>query len=203
MNYLPVKKRVDIGKNLEDKVRNWLNDTCVGYHLIESTHNEDCNEKTDCWQVAKSGKLHRVAIKVRLNQCGLLENEKTDILVCLAEPFYGVGHPENKVGRDMQYGYSMYISAIRGCVRVAKGDVVHKLVKETYQEALLDDKFNKYKPRYRGTGCKKMFYSDATKCSIWLNYDAETGIPKLLVFIPPEILVLNKEIKIHNNFNLE
>lgn len=195
MDHLPTNQRVQLGKAWEDRSRIDLN-TNHGYNLKESTFHEDCKEKTDCWMIPKSGKPLRCAIKVRLNQYGLLENKKTDILVSLYDPFYGIGHPDTKIGRDMVYQYAIYDSVIRGQHRVVKGKVIHEICNNLLQEgikAICD-----LKPLPRGKYPKLVF--DSVKypsCQIWLHYDAKTGIPKLLGFIKPEILKVGTEIKYH------
>lgn len=200
MDHLPAYQRVEKGRSWENKIRNCLN-TYEGYNLVESSHYEDCHEKTDCWQKTKSGKMLRAAIKVRLNKKGDLDYSKTDILVSLFDPFYGIDHPENKKGRDMVYEYSMYISVAKGDIRVVKGVAVHSICNGLWDEYLSLGKV--LNPKERGFGAKIVLQSDKySGCQIWLNYDSKSGKPKLLAFIPPEFFKKNKEIKTHKFFEV-
>jgi hypothetical protein len=196
VDHLNASERVAIGKAWEDRVRHDLN-TKYGYNLRESTFHEDCKEKTDCWMVPKSGKPLRSAIKVRLNKYGLLEENKTDILVSLYDPFCGTDHPDNKQGRDMVYEYALYVSVIRGQHRVINGKTIHKICYGMLEEG--KEKINKLKPESKGR-CSKLVFSSSnfSGCEIWLHYDAKSGIPKLLAFIKPEALKKGKEIKYHD-----
>jgi hypothetical protein len=195
MDHLATKERVVIGKGWEDFSRIDLNEN-YGYNLQESTFHEDCKEKTDCWLITKSGNPLRCAIKVRLNNEGLLETKKTDILVSLYDPFFGIDHPDTKIGRDMIYDYALYISVISQLHRVAKGKVVKNICNNMLVEG--SELVSKLKPQFRGKYPKIIFDSSTHfRCQIWLHYDAKTGIPKLLGFVNPKALKVNKEIKYH------
>jgi hypothetical protein len=194
MNSLSISERVKIGKSWEDRIRIYLNNN--GYNLHESTFYEDCREKTDCWTVAKSGKPLRCAIKVRLNSKEELESSKTDILSSLFDPFYGFDSPDNIVGRDMKYEYFMYVSVIKGMIRVVNGKTVHKINNAMWNEFLESNILTNIKPF--GYGAKLVLSSKIyKKCQIWLHYDAKSRKPKLLSFIDPKVLIEGKEIKFH------
>lgn len=96
----PVSVRVSYGKEKEDQIMKCLNEKYAshGYNLVPSSFFEDCKEKTDCWQLTKSGKKYRSAIKARVS--------KNDILVAMRDPFYGVNDPETVIGRDVRWNTS-------------------------------------------------------------------------------------------------
>ena len=186
MDHLSINKRLEIGKGWEERVRDDLN-LNYKYNLKESTFHEDCREKTDCWYISKSGEPLRSAIKVRLNRDGLLEQKKTDILVALFDPFYGLNHPNTKKGRDMIYEYFLYISVVFKQHRVIDGKRIHEICNGMLQEGL--EYIEELKPESRGYKSKLIFNSSKYyKCQIWLHYDAKTKIPKLLGFVNPNFL---------------
>jgi hypothetical protein len=195
MNNLAVKERVVIGKEHEEACLKCLRER-YNYNFLKSTPQEDRNEKTDCWLVSKDGKKSRCAIKARVKKDGTLEDKKTDILVSLRDPFYGVSDPETKVGRDMQYEYSIYISIIKGEIRMVNGKRAHEICNELLEEFMLLKR--DFIPERKGYSPKLVLSSEKMPgCQVWLNYDARSKIPKLLAFIPPCFLNNKKEIKIH------
>ena len=191
MDNLHVAERVGIGIRMESRVRHCLNDR-YGYNFEAATFHEDCVDKVDCWHITKSGNRLRSAIKVRLNKYGELETVKTDILLDIYDPFYGVYDLRTKIGRDILFEYDMYISAIKSCIRVAKGKLVHKISLGMYKEGLSE--IEKLKPKEKGFGSQLVFCSTIyPECQIWLHYDKFDRHPKLLAFIPP--VILGKNIK--------
>ena len=154
MDHLSINKRLEIGKGWEERVRDDLN-LNYKYNLKESTFHEDCREKTDCWYISKSGEPLRSAIKVRLNRDGLLEQKKTDILVALFDPFYGLNHPNTKKGRDMIYEYFLYISVVFKQHRVIDGKRIHEICNGMLQEGL--EYIEELKPESRGYKSKLIF----------------------------------------------
>lgn len=199
MDALPTKARVKLGFKQEDRCFNYCNEE-LKFGLEESTENEDCIEKTDCWKTSKSGKKFRVAIKTRLDKDGKLAKNRKDILVALFDPYYGVGDPRTKVGRDMLYEYGMYLSAISGQLRNANGKVIHNICSDLYKEFL--ERVKNYIPLERGSKPKHLmdsFIHDG--CQIWLHYDAFDHHPKLLGFVSPDILVPKKEIIVYPYFD--
>lgn len=194
MNNLSVDKRVGIGKKYEDIALKCLREV-YKYNFIDSTHQEDCHEKTDCWLVGKNGKS-RCAIKARLNKSGQLEDKRTDILFALRDPFYGINHPDTAIGRDVLYEYSVYISLIKDQIRMVNGSAAHRICNALWLEFMENNPY--LVPDQRGFGCKCVLQSQKIEgCQIWLNYDASTKKPKLLAFVPPKCLKKDKEIKIH------
>lgn len=194
MDNLCVKDRVSIGKKEESNAINHMN---VEYdlNLIPSTHYEDCCEKTDCWMKTKNGTLLRAAVKARLNKEGKLEKNRKDILVALYDPYYGIGNPNTKIGRDMLYEYALYISVISGQIRACKGEAIHRICKDLEREFV--DRIGNHIPKGSGKPVLLMRSYIHEGCQIWLHYDAKARHPKLLAFISPDALKLNKEIKIY------
>lgn len=201
MDSLPVAERVAIGKEWEPKVINCLNGTYskYGYNLRESSFHEDCKEKTDCWQLAKSGKPLRSAIKVRLNKNGELETNKTDILVALFDPFYGLDDERTKKGRDMVYEYFMYISLIKDWIRVANGKKIHEICDAMWNDFLpqAQKKFRTEADVNRVGWVSRLYQSPVYPgCEIWLHHDAKSKKPKLLGFVKPSALD-KKDLRTH------
>lgn len=191
----PTSVRVALGKELEEKVLRCLNEDYAhhGYNLFPSTFVEDCEEKTDCWQVTKSGKKYRSAIKVR--------KSKNDILVCMRDPFYGVNHSESVVGRDMLYEYFQYITLSKdgSTIRVASGKAIH-LISNVMWEEFLDEvgDIDITRPPYNRGGPVKLLSSKMYPgCEMWLHFDRWKGQPKILGFVPTNVLKPDKEIKFH------
>lgn len=195
MDKLFVGERVAIGKDWESKITNCLINH-YGYNLVDSTFHEDCREKTDRWLVSKTGKQHRCAIKVRLDKNGNLDQKRTDILIALRDPFYGVENEKTVIGRDVLYEYAMYISLAHDNIRVADGKIIHSLTNVLWEEYV--DNFGEFVPNSSGFGAKLMLSSEQAKgCQIWLHYDGRSRHPKLLAFIPPDILKTPSQIKYH------
>ena len=190
----PVKARVEYGKQIEEKIMKCLNENYSGYNLIPGTSNEDCKEKTDCWQVFKNGKKCRVAIKARVS--------KNDILICARDPFYGFDNEKTKIGRDVLIKYDLYITLSKdeNIIRVANGNVIHKIYNVLWEELLesrKDDDINK--SPYVSTRSSRLLASQAYPgCEVWFHRDRFSGNPKILVFVPPSSLKVGKEIKFHN-----
>src|SRR3989344_7572250 len=61
---------------------------------------------------------------------------KEDILIAVRDPWSGPIDPENYIGRDMQVKYLFYfsLSPDANIIRVAKGDIVHSICEEMWQE---------------------------------------------------------------------
>lgn len=191
----PTQVRVNFGREKEDQIIRCLNTHYhhLGYNLVPGSFVEDCKEKTDCWQISASGKKHRSAIKARVS--------KNDILVAMRDPFYGVNHKDTVVGRDMLYEYFQYITLSKDgeTIRVASGKVIHKMSKILWEEFLekVGD-INFAKSPYNNKVPKKLMSSGVYPgCEMWLHYDRWKGQPKILGFIPPSILKVGKEIKLH------
>jgi len=188
--------RVSYGKEKEELVIKCLNENYAshGYNLVPGSFFEDCQEKTDCWQVTKSGKRYRSAIKARVS--------KNDILVAIRDPFYGVNHAETVVGRDVLVEYFQYITLSKDgtVIRVANGKVIHQMCNvlwEEFLEKVGDVDMTKH-PYNKARPAKLMTSEIYPGCELWLHYDRWKGQPKVLGFIPPDILKVGKEIKYHN-----
>lgn len=191
----PTIDRVNYGKEKEEQILKCLNEhySSHGYNLVAGTFFEDCKEKTDCWQLTKTGRRYRSAIKARVS--------KNDILVAMRDPFYGNEHEETQIGRDMQFEYFQYITLSKdeSTIRVARGKTIHKICGILWEE-FLDNvgdvnmtvhPYNKARPH-------KLLSSEVYPgCEIWLHYDRWKGQPKILGFIPPTLLKEGKEIKFH------
>lgn len=195
LDSMPTSLRVKAGKEIESEVMDCLNTSYskFGYDLIPSSTYEDTKEKTDCWQLTKSGKRVRSAIKGRFS--------KNDILIAMRDPFYGFEHEGTNVGRDVLYEYFQYItlSKDKETIRVASGKAIHTIYKSIWQE-LLDLKLDinmKESPYNKGWPLKLLRSEKHEGCEIWLHFDRFDGHPKLLGFIPPSILKEGKEIKYH------
>lgn len=192
---LPPIDRVNQCKEKEWPIINCLNTHYAdhGYNLALGNFFEDCVEKTDCWQLTKSGKRYRSAIKIRVS--------KDDILVCMRDPFYGVAHTETAIGRDVMLEYFQYITLSKDgeTIRVAKGKVIHQICNILWEEFL--DKIGDIdmtKHPYNKARPTLIMQSEVYPgCELWLHYDRWKGQPKLLGFIPPNMLKVNKEIKFH------
>lgn len=192
---LPTSARVSYGKSKEEQVINCLNTYYgnQGYNLVPGSFYEDCTEKTDCWQIAKSGKKYRSAIKARVS--------KNDILVAMRDPFYGVSNEATVTGRDVLNEYFQYITLSQdgGTIRVANGKVIHQMCNILWEEFL--DKVGDVdisKPPYNKNRPVRLMKSEVYPgCELWLHFDRWKGQPKILGFIPPSILKVGKEIKFH------
>lgn len=189
------RARVDFGKTKEAQVISCLNTHYAdhGYNLMPGSFVEDCKEKTDCWQVSKSNKKYRSAIKARVS--------KNDILIAMRDPFYGETNDKTVIGRDVLVEYFQYITLSKDgeTIRVAKGKTIHTMCGILWEEFLdLVGDFDPTKPPYNKNRPVKLMSSDIYKgCEIWLHFDRWKGQPKILGFIPPEILKVGKEIKFH------
>lgn len=191
----PTSVRVNYGKEKEDQVMKCLNERYAshGYNLVPSSFFEDCKEKTDCWQLTKSGKKYRSAIKARVS--------KNDILVAMRDPFYGVNDPDTVIGRDVLVEYFQYITLSKDgeTIRVANGRVIHQMCNVLWEEFL--EKVGDIKltepPYNNGKAVKIMTSAVYPGCELWLHHDRWKGQPKILGFIPPSILKEGKEIKYH------
>lgn len=184
-------QRVKYGVDLETMIIECLNNKYSdhGYNLQSSTHQEDCEEKVDCWQIGKNGKKYKSAIKVRIS--------KDDILVSMRDPFYGLFHEDTKIGRDIVCEYFQYITLSKDgeTIRVANGKTIHSICQAIWQE-LLDQK----QDIDLSLSKKSRLLLSSTSypgCELWLHYDRWKGTPKILGFIPPSILKENKDIKYH------
>jgi len=191
----PTSVRVNYGKEKEGQVMKCLNEHYAshGYNLVPGSFFEDCKEKTDCWQMTKSGKKYRSAIKARVS--------KNDILVAMRDPFYGVNHDETVIGRDVLVEYFQYITLSQdgGTIRVANGRVIHQMCNVLWEEFLekVGDIDLKKSPYNNGKAVKVMTSGVYPGCELWLHHDRWKGQPKILGFIPPSILKEGKEIKFH------
>lgn len=192
---LPTAARVSYGKEKEELVMKCLNEHYAdhGYNLVPGSFFEDCSEKTDCWQLTKSGKKYRSAIKARVS--------KNDILVAMRDPFYGVKDDETVIGRDVLVEYFQYITLSQdgGTIRVANGKVIHQMCNVLWEEFLekVGDIDISKPPYNKGRPAKIMTSGVYPGCELWLHYDRWKGQPKILGFIPPGVLKPNKEIKFH------
>lgn len=192
---MPTQSRVSYGKEKEDQVIKCLNENYsdMGYNLVPGSFMEDCNEKTDCWQITASGKKLRSAIKARVS--------KNDILVAMRDPFYGNSHPETKIGRDVLYEYFQYITLSQDgeTIRVASGKSIHKICNQIWDEWMQEagDIDMSSHPYNKARPINLLKSKSKPGCELWLHYDRWKGQPKILGFIPPSILKENKEIKYH------
>ena len=188
-------ERVAFGKSKEELVISCLNThySSHGYNLVPSNFFEDCKEKTDCWQMTKSGKRFRSAIKARVS--------KNDILICMRDPYYGEEDERTVVGRDVLNEYFQYITLSKDgeTIRVANGRVIHKMCGVLWEEFLERvGNFDPTKPPYNKNRPQLLMCSDVYPgCQIWLHFDRWKGQPKILGFIPPDLLKEGKEIKFH------
>lgn len=195
MDELHPQDRVAFGKVKEEQVLKCLNEHYAhhGYNLVPGSFFEDCKEKTDCWQLTKTGKRLRSAIKARVS--------KNDILVALRDPFYGVKHDGTVIGRDVLMEYFQYITLSKDgeTIRVANGKVIHQMCDvlwEEFLERVVD--IDVSKPPYNTARAIKLMTSSVYPgCELWLHHDRWDGHPKILGFIPPSILKEGKEIKFH------
>lgn len=195
MDKLHVGERVAIGRDWESKITNCLT-KYYGYKLLDSSFHEDCREKTDCWFVSSSGVQHRCAVKVRLDKNGNLEQKKKDILIALRDPFYGIDSPKTIIGRDVLYEYAMYISMADNYIRVVNGKSINKITNLIWQEYV--EEFADFVPQLSGYGARLMLNSKSVpRAQIWLHHDKRSRHPKLLGFIPPDILKSPSQIKLH------
>jgi hypothetical protein len=182
------QERVVYGKAKEDQIRKCLNENYEGFNLQAATFSEDCEDKTDCWQVEGEEK-RRVAIKVRAT--------KQDILACLWEPFWGTMDKRTKRGRDMLTEYAWYItlSPDEKTIRVALGSVLHKIYNEMWGEwlAKVGDMCDHIKSEqlYKKKILASVKHPD---CELWLHRDRKNNRPKVLGFIPPSYLKEGEEI---------
>ena len=191
----PTMDRVNYGKEKEGQVLKCLNDhySDHGYNLVPGTFFEDCKEKTDCWQLTKNGKRFRSAIKARVS--------KNDILVAMCDPFYGVNHESTKIGRDVLTEYFQYITLSKDgeTIRVANGKVIHQICGVLWEEFLENvGDIDICKSPYNSARAIRLMPSIVYPgCELWLHHDRWDGHPKILGFIPPNILKVGKEIKYH------
>jgi hypothetical protein len=143
--------------------------------------------------MTKSGKRFRSAIKARVS--------KNDILVAMRDPFYGINHEGTKIGRDVLMEYFQYITLSQDgeTIRVANGKVIHQVCGVLWEEFLekVGD-IDVTKPPYLSARAMKIMDSSVYPgCQLWLHHDRWDGHPKILGFIPTNILKVGKEIKYH------
>lgn len=193
----PAYERVAYGVEKESQIIECLNKyySKDGYKLKPSSHVEDTKEKTDCWQETASGKFLRSAIKIRTT--------KNDILIALKDPFYGFNNEKTVTGRDVVLEYFQYITLSKDqkTIRVASGKLIHKISLKILDEAReiigendLDLKNGRFSKRAEKILSSKSFPG----CEVWFARDPASWRPKLLGFIPPNVLKEGKEIKYHN-----
>ncbi len=177
-----IKERVEFGKTKEDQIVKVLQN--AGYRLKPGTFKEDCEDKTDCWYEMPDGTFKPCAVKVRTT--------KDDILACLWEPFHGVTNPFTKKGRDMVTEYHLYITMSKDGkeIRLAKGNVVHKIYNEIWEECLAahggDITVN--------TNRCLLNSVKHPGCQVWFHFDRKNNRPKILGFIPTNYLSDHKQI---------
>lgn len=183
---LPIKERVDLMLVEEKLVFNCMNENLVKWNLKlhpASVYDDKAN-KTDAYLVGLQDTLgtsrKRCAIKVR--------DSRHDILVAVRDPYYGEGDPRTKVGRDMLKEYHLYITRDPGKtkLRVAYGKVIHKIINDMMEELAAKG--------YRIEKGSPFLSGKHPGCELRKHYDARSGHPKILGFIPPEYLKEGKEI---------
>jgi hypothetical protein len=193
MDNLFVGERVAIGKDWEKRITTCLKNH-YGIDLLDSTTHEDRIEKTDRWFLGQNGKKYRCAIKVRLDKNKNIEENKKDMLIALRDPFYGINSERTVIGRDVKVPYSMFISLADGQIRIAYGKRIKEITNLMWEEYL--EKNGDFVPSERGFRPILLLNSKKQEgCQIWLHFDRDTRKPKLLAFIPPQILEPTNHIK--------
>lgn len=192
VNTLATKDRVRIGKEKETEIFDWLVEQC-NYPLKPSSFHEDCNEKTDCWLIPKSGKPLRCAIKARMPK----KKEYDDILVALRDPYYGENDSRTVVGRDVKVEYDgayFCLSNDGVTIRAVHGPTMHQIAVDLWEEVAPKVKAGVKTDRNNVLLLRSEKHPG---CQVWFTRDAHDNHPKILGFIPPKYLKSLKKLKNH------
>lgn len=161
--------------------------------IEEVTKKQDIKEKIDGtmlvdFQVTKRYKWLEKYKGEKINvQIKFRTDKYSDLLFDLYEPYHGPGHPKTKEGRDLVGNYQMYICQMsNGMIYIVDAEECKKVIDNHINEWLTNDQ--PLKP-----GKKSMYYRNEKGVQIGISIDNKSGIPKMLGFIPPNVII-NKVI---------
>jgi hypothetical protein len=186
LNYQSAQVRVKAGENIEEEICECLNSN-YGWNLQVATFAENTRKKIDRWIDGKKG---RIPVQVKARATG------DDILYCLYQPFFGVGHEDTRIGRDHKGKFKIYICcSTQGIIRVVKVDAMRKIIAELEEEWINDNTGQLVKRRH---GCKEVFRSvKFPGCEIRQHTDKATGVSKVLCFLSVEAFEKGKDIQFY------
>jgi len=173
------KSRVRTGKIGEEEVaeilRNRFNLTIRDVH-----EDRDRIEKIDRIVIAPSGKPRTLQIKYR-------ETGK-DILVDVYEPFYGINDDRTKPGRDFVSECDLYACRVGESVHLIHGSVLRVVILKTMTEWIKRGCL--FLDTFRNAPAKHLCYTIGG-VTIHTQNDHASNRPKLLMFIPPDVIPEN------------
>jgi hypothetical protein len=178
MNEESTGVRVKKGKMNEAAIAACLNKH-YGFHLVEGSITDDTVKKLDYYEETPERRIWR-QMKSRASGWDILYDRK--------EPYWGWDDPRTKDGRDHvgKYDYFVCLSKNGEEIREVRADRMREIIALTDQEFL-------------AAGAPNVFTSSQfPRLQYRHHFDAYSGVPKLLIFLPPKLFDKSKgEIKFY------